>query len=155
MHWCACTLRVPSVHARTQPPQIAVGNYPRPPISPDSSFGSRICLDLSRALREHGQASLDVRSRRALRLAACDRARPSKAMPPMPTLRTQIDLPAPDCVLSHLQRQLQCKSAARLASRTDEAITVDHTAAESASGAVGTALKSCADRFRGAVEMLV
>jgi hypothetical protein len=146
MHWRACTLWVRSVHARKKPPQIAVGNYPRPPVSPDGCCGGRICLDLSRALPEHGQASLDVRSSRALPVAGCDRARPPKAIASMPALRTQIEPQAPGYVLSHLQRHLRCKSAARLASRTHAAITLDHTAAESAPRAVGTALKSSADR---------
>ncbi len=146
MHWRARTLWVRSVHARKKPPQIAVGNYPRPPVSPDGCFGGRICLDLSRALPEHGQASLDVRSSRALPVVGCDRARPPKAIPSMPALRTQSEPQAPGYVLSHLQGHLRCKSEARLASRTHGAVTLDHTAAESAPWAVGTALKSSADR---------
>lgn len=146
MHWRACTVWVRSANARKKPPQIAVGNYPRPPISTDGCCGGRICLDLSRALPEHGQASLDVRSSRALPLAGCDRAWPPKAVPSMPALRTQGEPRAPGYVVSHLQRHLPCKSAARLASRTQAAITLDHTAAESAPRAAGTALKSSADR---------
>jgi hypothetical protein len=149
MHWRACTLWVRSVHARKKPSEIAVGNYPRPPLSPDGCFGSRICLDLSRALPEHGQASLDVRSSRALPLAGCDRARPPKAIPSMSALRTQSEPRAPGYVLSHLQRHVGCERAARLASRTHAAITLDHTAAGSAPRAVGTALNSSADRVAG------
>lgn len=135
---------VRSFHARKKPPQIAVGNYPRTPISPDGCFGGCICLDRSRALPEYAQASLDVRGSRALPLAGCDRARPPQAIPSMPALRTQSEPRAPGYGLSHLQSHLRRKSAARLASRTHAAITLDHAAAESAPRAVGTALKSAA-----------